>query len=339
MKKAIILAALAAPLMATSALAGANNQKICTATAALANRACGYNALDDYYLKSAACINLTDPAESSECQSNAKEELAENRADCGEQSAARLDICGKVGEAAYDPDFNPANFETEFHNLMHPNAYYPLGVGDRWEYRSNEGETDVVEVLDQTKEIDSIACVVVHDLVSVDGAAIEDTNDWFAQAKDGAVWYCGEEVKDYETFDGDDPVLPELVAIDGSFKTGRDEAKPGIIFPAIPMRGVTYREEFAIAEAEDVSTIVTTTYGYGADPSLDELVPPALAHLLCNDDCVVTNAFSANDPGVVERKYFAPGVGTFLETNPETGEVVQLVNCNFDPRCVSLPQP
>ena len=40
---------------------------------------------------------------------------------------------------------------------------------------------------------------------------------------------------------------------------------------------------------------------------------------------------------MVERKYYAPGIGVFLETAPQTGEVVRLVKCNVDPRCALLP--
>jgi len=312
---------------------------VCTATAGLARRSCSFNARDDYYLKIAACVNFNDPSEKRECRADARAEFAEQSALCVEQAKARLDICGLVGEAAYDPPFDPRNFETNFRALMHPNKYFPLAVGNRWNYSSNNGETNVVEVTNRTKLIEGVTCVVVHDLVSEDGSPIEDTDDWFAQARDGAVWYCGEEVKDFETFERDNPPLPELVAIDGSFKAGRDNAKPGVVFLAHPSRGITYREEFAIGEAEDVSTVLTTTYSYGADPELDRLVPPALAKLLCRGDCIVTKAFAASQPGAVELKYFAAGIGTFLETAPDTGEVVQLVGCNFDPRCVSLPQP
>jgi hypothetical protein len=54
---------------------------------------------------------------------------------------------------------------------------------------------------------------------------------------------------------------------------------------------------------------------------------------------VVTENFSLLEPGVSARKYFARGVGFFLEVNPDTGEVVQLVSCNFDRRCRNLPGP
>jgi hypothetical protein len=174
--------------------------------------------------------------------------------------------------------------------------------------------------------------------VKDDGDLVEDTDDWFAQAKDGNVWYCGEEVKDYETFEGDRPETPELVSIDGSFKAGRDGDKPGIIFRASPARGDVYREEFSLGNAEDVTEVLSTTYAYGRARELDRFVPRRLAELLCAGDCVVTRNFTPLEPGISARKYYAPGIGFFLETKDE-GTAVQLVRCNFDPRCARLPPP
>jgi len=68
-------------------------------------------------------------------------------------------------------------------------------------------------------------------------------------------------------------------------------------------------------------------------------VPQALADLLCNDDCVVTHDFSPLEPDASERKYFAPGIGLFLEVDEESGDIVQLVDCNFDAVCGTLPAP
>ncbi|MGH8236508.1 MAG: hypothetical protein ACREXP_05730 [Steroidobacteraceae bacterium] len=78
-------------------------------------------------------------------------------------------------------------------------------------------------------------------------------------------------------------------------------------------------------------------YSFGKNPKLDRLAPPRLAQLLCKNDCVVTRNFSQLEPGVFERKYYAPGIGVFLETAPQTGEVLRLVKCNVDPRCALLP--
>jgi hypothetical protein len=131
---------------------------------------------------------------------------------------------------------------------------------------------------------------------------------------------------------------PELVSIDGSFKADRDGDKPGIIFLASPTPGQVYIEESSLGNAEAATQILSIDYSYGEDPKLDRLVPPKLAQLLCRKNCVVTKNFSPLEPDVVEHKYYAPGVGVFLETAPQTGEVLRLVKCNVDPRCALLPQ-
>jgi len=173
--------------------------------------------------------------------------------------------------------------------------------------------------------------------VFTDGDLTEDTDDWYAHAKDGNTWYFGEETKDFESFQGDNPVLPELVSIDGSFKAGRDGDKPGIIFLASPTPGAVYTEEFSLGNAEDVTVILSTTYAFGNDADLDQSVPPLLAQHLCMlGDCVVTKNFSLLEPGIFARKYYARGIGVFLEVESE-GPVSQLVSCNLDPRCGALP--
>ncbi len=53
----------------------------------------------------------------------------------------------------------------------------------------------------------------------------------------------------------------------------------------------------------------------------------------------MTREFSALDPDAHERKYYAPGIGFFLQVNIATGWVVQLVDCSFDARCARLPAP
>ena len=175
------------------------------------------------------------------------------------------------------------------------NPYFPLKVGNRWVYEGGD-ETITVEVLRATKLIEGVTCIVVNDLVEEDGVKIEDTDDWYAQREDTRdVWYVGEIVKNFETFDGDRPDEPELVDIDGSWKTGRDGAKPGILIEANPEPGNAYRQEISLGEAEDVAEVLFNTYFYGKpptedSPSLDFGVPEALANAPCSeaDPCVVT---------------------------------------------------
>ncbi len=309
----------------------------CSSTADAIFRACTNGVDDDFWIANAVCINVTNDSERSQCFTDAKESRAEDNQLCSDQLALRQDTCKLVGEDRYDPDFDPALFDTNFANLTNPNPFFPLKIGNTWEYRGGT-ESDTVKVQNRTKLIDGVTCVVVKDTVKDNGNLKEDTNDWYAQAKDGNVWYCGEETTEYETFDGDQPRKPELVSNDGSFKAGRDGDKPGIIFLASPKKGDVYTEEFSVGNAEDVTKILSTTYSFGSDPKLDKDVPQQLAQLLCSGDCVVTKNFSLLEPGLFARKYYAPGIGVFLEVE-NTGEVVQLVNCNFDSRCSQLPTP
>ena len=309
----------------------------CSATAQAADHACGHGVLDDYWIAVGICTNEPDPVDRKECFADANDARAEGNQLCDDQLDARREACDELGEARYDPRFEPFMFESDYANLVHANPYFPLGIGNYWVFRSAE-QSIRVEVMNATKLIDDVRCIVVRDEVREDGALIEATNDWFAQAKSGDVWYCGEETAEYETFKSDRPKKPELVNNDGSFKAGRDGDKPGLIFLANPTLGQFYVEESSLGNAEDATEILSVNYTYGKNARLDQLVPPALARLLCNGDCIVTKNFSLLEPDVFERKYYAPGIGVFLEVEPEAGEVVRLVKCNVDPRCALLPQ-
>jgi hypothetical protein len=312
-----------------------DRHRACSATARAALHACGSQSRDAYWTAIAICTNVSDDEERRECFAEARQERQEADRFCGEQFSARRRLCGKLGEGRYDPDFDPEAFEEDFVLLSARNPYFPLSIGNRWEYGGSESVT--VEVLSRTKRIEGVPCVVVRDRVKEDGRVTEDTEDWFAQARDGSVWYCGEQVREFETFAGDVPATPELVGTDGSFKAGRNGDKPGIIFLASPAVGDLYRQEFSIGNAEDVAEVLSISYSFGEDPELDKLVPPALARLLCAGDCIVTAEGAPLEPDVLERKYYAAGIGLFLTTSPGTGERVQLIGCNVDARCAALP--
>lgn len=307
----------------------------CSQTARALYDACKSEASDDSFRKKALCINLADEEERDACMEEMEEERQEALMLCRGQRDGRLAACGSLGEGRYDPDLDPARFDDP-KNPANPNPYFPLTVGNLWEYRGGD-EINTVEVVNETKLIAGVRCIVFRDLVSKNGDLVEATDDWFAPAKDGNIWYLGEEVKDFESFDGDNPRRPELISTDGSFKAGRDGDKPGIIFRASPRPGEMYLEEFSLGNAEDMTEVLSITYALGRDPELDRFVPRLLADRFCpSGDCVVTRNFSLLEPGISARKYYARGIGFFLEVNPDTGETLQLVDCNFDPRCASL---
>jgi hypothetical protein len=315
----------------------ADGGRFCSATASLQFEACGNEVKDDFLIEKAKCLNIPNEKKREKCLTEASAARQETNQLCREQHRARLNLCTALGEDRYNPNFNPARFDADFTNLTNPNPYLPLTIGNRWEYGGDE--TVIVEVLNETKLIKGVTCIVVNDRVEVDGQLVEDTDDWFAQAKNGNVWYCGEEVKDFEAFPGDNPQIPELVSIDGSFKVGRDGDKPGIIFLRTPTLGDIYRQEWSLGNAEDVAKVLSTNYSFGSNPKLDKFVPRQLVKLLCANECIVTGEFTPIEPDAFELKYYAPGIGQFLSVNPKEGDVVRLVGCNFDARCADLPAP
>ena len=268
--------------------------------------------MDDFWIAIGNCNNLSNPNARAECKSAARVALNESREECDAQFEAREDLCEALGEAPYDPQINPAAFvnPADIGITIAPNPYFPLIRGRTRIYKSAT-QTVTVTVTDATKVILGVTCAVIHDVVEDNGEVIEDTKDWYAQDISGNVWYFGEIVQDFE--DG------ELVSIEGSFTAGVNGAKAGLIMKARLAVGDVYRQEFSLNNAEDVARVLSLTGS--------ARVPAAR----CNRTCLVTRDFTPLEPGVFERKYYAPGVGSILEVNPTTGKRLEIVEIRNEP--------
>lgn len=316
----------------------------CEKTARLAHNACWSEIHADFFRAVAVCENISDGQERRDCIREAQQDWREESDQCRDQREGRKALCFALNEDRYDPELDPQSFDA---NFVTQNSFFPLGIGDTREYVAIDDEDEIAEyisvaVLDKTKLIQGLTCRVVNDVVRLacDGEPcdlIEDTDDWFAQHSNGDAYYCGEEAKDYEYTDGDMPRDPELVEIGGSFKAGRDGDKAGIIFRGNPIAGETYRQEWSLGNAEDWATVLATAWGTGDgfdaetedEESLDYLVPQDMAEYFCgSNNCVVTQDGNALEPDGIERKYYAPGVGVFLEVNIEDEEIVRLTECS-----------
>jgi hypothetical protein len=284
----------------------------CKEAARLARQAALAEAQADYLLGVAKASNLpTD--ERKEARKEAMEALEESRQDVKDQYEARVDLCEALDECRYNPVIDPANFLTPAQIAVNPNPYLPLAPGILRRYRSmgaDDQEIVEVRVTHETREILGVTCIVVADTVWEDGALKEDTRDWFAQDKDGNVWYFGERSVEYE--DG------EIAGLEGSWEAGVDGAQPGIIMKANPQVGDVYRQEYALGEAEDAAGVValgeTVTVPYGSF-----------------NNCLKTGEFTPLEPDAAEDKYYAPGVGLVLEAKPETGARVELIAVETTP--------
>jgi uncharacterized protein YuzE len=204
------------------------------------------------------------------------------------------------------PAFDPCNFSNE-EIIDNPYLTFTPGTTFTYESETEEGtEEDIVVVTNETKEILGITARVVRDTVYLDGELIEDTFDWFAQDKEGNVWYLGEDTKEYEN--------GEVVSTEGSWEAGVDGARAGHIMLAAPQVGDTYRQEWYPEHAEDVAEVI----------SLNESVTVPFGSFT---NCLQTREFSTLDPELNEYKYYCTDVGgVTLEQVIDSGETVELID-------------
>jgi hypothetical protein len=190
----------------------------------------------------------------------------------------------------YAPKIDPANFVATIDN-----RYLPYKPGTTFHFEGTRGttpQTDDQVVLHQTKRILGVRCTVVRDTVAEGGRAVERTDDWYAQDRQGNVWYMGEDA--FELAHG------HFVKAGDSWKAGVNGAKPGIIMPAHPRPADAYRQEYyppgkALDEARVLRLDGSLTVPYGTFTRL-----------------LVTSERSPLEPQT-EQKFYAAGVGEIAE--------------------------
>ena len=202
-----------------------------------------------------------------------------------------------VEDKPYSQAIDPANFVATIDN-----PYYPLKPGTVWTYGGDE--TIEVTVTSDTKLILGVATTVVRDRGFVNGALVEDTFDWFAQDRQGNVWYFGEKTAEYR--DG------KVISTRGSWTAGVDGAQPGIVMLAQPQVGDAYRQEYYKGEAEDMAEVTAVT---------GKLTVPQGTY----SDILVTEEWTPLEPAVRERKTYGRDVGLIEARAIRSGsQVVQL---------------
>jgi hypothetical protein len=202
-------------------------------------------------------------------------------------------------------ELNPADFTTEIDN-----AYWPMPVGTRWTYSEVDEEGTELQVIVTVTSVEKdvangITARLVRDSVYEDGELVEDTLDYYAQDADGAIWYLGEATAEFE--DG------EISSTEGAWEAGVDGALAGIIIPADPVVGMTYRQEYYAGEAEDNGEILSLT---------ETADVPAGQY----EGCLQTADTSGIEPDVLEHKYYAQGVGPVLTIDVDGGGREELLS-------------
>ena len=183
------------------------------------------------------------------------------------------------------------------------NPWFPLEPGTVFVYRGvKDGEQgrDVVTVTSRTKLINGVRCTVVDDRLYVGGHLAERTADWYAQDKRGNVWYFGEATAELDE-------SGRVTSREGSWRSGVDGARAGILMPAQPKVGRSFRQEFYKDHAEDHSQVLTL--------SASIRVP-----YTASEHALLTKEWTPLEPDVIDHKVYVRGVGMVKEETVKGGD-------------------
>ena len=220
--------------------------------------------------------------------------LAIAAAGCGSSGDSSATTTGKATAAlphgSERVKLDPANFTTKIDN-----PYWPMRPGSRWVSHESDPSGGGVQRVDttvtnRTKMLGGVKTRVVHDVLHQGGKLVEDTYDWYAQDRAGNIRYFGEDTKEYDA---------GKVSTKGSWATGVHGAQPGVVVPAHPAAGMSYRQEYSAGSAEDAARVL----------SVDEQVQVPYGHFT---GAMLTKDYTAIEPKVLEYKLYAKGVGPVL---------------------------
>lgn len=212
------------------------------------------------------------------------------------------------------PTFDVKNFDNE--SAVIDNEWLPMKLGTKWAYEGTalDDEGNNVDrrieftVTDLTKEIQGIRTLVLWIEDFNNGKGTEKELSFYAQDKDGNIWYFGEHPEDFEN---------------GSFVSaatwiaGLQDAKPGIVLSGEPKLGMPnlYQGWGPAVEWSD--------FGRVEKMGLDVCVP-----VDCYKNVLENAESSLGEPGAFQLKYYARGVGEIKvdwSGTDETQEVLELV--------------
>ena len=157
----------------------------------------------------------------------------------------------------------------------------------------------------------SVACRVLQEMSLEDGALVEISRNYFAQADDGSVYYFGEVVDIYSG--------GQIVSHEGSWLVGgptdpadppetATDSDPNVFMPAQPEPGDEYHPEDTLPVVDEEDLILKA----------GQKVSVPAGHF---DECLQIRESSLLSPDT-ETKWYAPGLGVVKVK--EKGEVMVL---------------
>ena len=170
--------------------------------------------------------------------------------------------------------------------------YFVLEPGYTLELTGEDnGATAVltIPVLDETKLVDGVETRVVEERQVDDGELVEVALNYFViGTRTGTVYYFGENVDNYAN--------GEVINHNGTWLSGVDGARYGVLLPGLFLLGSRYYQEVAPGIALDRAENVSST----------ELVETPAGTFV---NCLKVRETTPLEPSVKDFKYYAPGIG------------------------------
>lgn len=207
--------------------------------------------------------------------------------------------------AAVPPLPPPSDFATRIDN-----PWLPFPPGRIFTYqgiKDGQQAVDILTVTHESKSIEGIRATVIQDRLFAwigHGAErrrylAERTTDWYAQDKQGNVWYLGENTATLAA-------NGHVISTDGTWRLGVGGARAGIFMPAHPRVGADGYQELFPGHAEDRYRVL----GLNA-----QISTPAAS----SRHALLTAETTALEPGVLDHKYYIRGIGDVIERTVKGG--------------------
>ncbi len=186
---------------------------------------------------------------------------------------------------------SPGNFVSRIDN-----PWFPLVPGTTFAYRGvkdGKAARDIYTVTDATKPIQGVRCTAVRDRLYLAGHLEERTTDWYAQDRQGNVWYFGEATAELDR-------AGHVTSTEGSWQAGRNGAHAGIYMTARPRIGQSRRQEYYQGHAEDHFSVLSLRASVS--------VP-----YVQSNRALLTKEWTRLEPGTLDHKYYVRGIGEVKE--------------------------
>src|SRR5205823_15078598 len=168
------------------------------------------------------------------------------------------------------------------------NRYFILEPGYQMVLEGG-GTQLIITVLNETKMVDGVETRVVEERETKNGQLIEVARNYFAISKrTNDVFYFGEDVDMYK--DG------KIINHEGTWLSGVNGSKFGLIMPGRPLLNARYYQEVAPKVAMDRATIVSVS---------ETVETPAGVFR----NCLKVEETTPLQRFVTEYKYYCPGIG------------------------------